>query len=173
MISINCGLTVERVKSVEQFHDYYLLKCDPNAVAWSGFASEPQEDVLRAHFQKLLHSNKFVMLFRYGCKVIGYCQLSQNDDFLEIDGYSVLSEYSGRGFGKAIIKYMSSPDSYDNITVSICKWGGEIAWVSELNIASLKCFLSNGFEIVSGKEKLVELKALKRTDKFVLLRKIW
>ncbi len=174
MPKISTGnLIVEQISSMSQFADYFELKCDKTAILWSGFDSAPNVDVMRNYFYTLINSNKIAFLFRYCNVVVGYCQISRQEDYIEIDGYSVLSNYSGLGFGKEIIGLFSSPENLHSIVKDQKSRGGVMAWVSENNIASLKCFLNNDFEIVLGKEKFVELKALKRTDRFVLLRKIW
>ena len=65
----------------------------------------------------------------------GYEDLSQVGVTIEEIGYGVLSEYTGKGIGTAIVHYA---EEISNASI-LC------AWVSEKNKASERCFEKNGF----------------------------
>ena len=45
-----------KVKSIEDFEDYYLIKSDPTAILWSGFSTAPDKEKLKDHFMYLIGS---------------------------------------------------------------------------------------------------------------------
>ena len=153
-------LTLHRA-SGDDFEAYYRLKCDPEAIKWSGFASAPDYMRLKAHFKALVCSDKLVFFLKDNDRIVGYCQISTDGSVAEVDGYSVLSDYTGKGYGTRLLAMV-----IDELRASPC--GRIIARVSERNLASIKCFSRNGFTVdETVVPQPVELKALERTDNFI------
>lgn len=157
------SLTCEKVDNESQFDDYYIIKCDPSAVAWSGFSTGPDRNRLLDYFISILNSTKSIYLFKLGEELVGYSQVGYKNGSYEIEGYSVLSKYQHKGLGKEIInmtvKEIENTNNGERIT----------AWVSEINIPSIRCFQNNGFKIHEKAFEYRELKALGRIDKFILM----
>lgn len=143
------------------FAAYLRLKSDPLAIQWSGFVNAPNPDRLLKHFTSLLESDSLVYMFERDTSVIGYIQLNRNPNEIEVAGYSVLSECTGKGYGKKIIHCAIGiyPPPYIHLPI--------IAWVSEHNLASIRCFEENNFTRDYSSCKQVELPALGRTDNFI------
>lgn len=153
-------LTLHRA-SGDDFEAYYRLKCDPEAIKWSGFASAPDYMRLKAHFESLVCSDKLVFFLKDNDRIVGYCQISTDGSVAEVDGYSVLSDYAGKGYGTRLLAMV-----IDELRASPCD--RIIARVSEKNLASIKCFSRNGFTVdETVVPQPVELKALGRTDNFI------
>lgn len=157
----------KRATDLSFFDDFYNLKCDSNAIKWSGFEKAPDYNRLKEHFINLLQTDKIVLFYLVDDKVIGYSKIAFNNKGAELDGYSVLSEYAGKGYGSQIIKM-----SVDYLKDNFGQDKKIIAWVSENNIASQKCFKNNSFVIVDGVYDFRELKAMNRTDRFILLERL-
>lgn len=154
-------LQLQRVTDAGCFDDYLRLKSDPEAIKWSGFATAPDAARLKAHFECLVTSDRRIFFMQKAGETIGYCQISLSEDGrYEIDGYSILSDFGGKGYGSrmidAVIRELDREKPRD-----------VVAWVSEKNISSLRCLEKCGFSQLPGEEKFVELKALGRTDRFV------
>ena len=73
----------------------------------------------------------------------GYENLSQVGVTIEEIGYGVLSGYTGKGIGTAIVSRGAK----------MCKSALLTAWVSEQNRASERCFEKNGFQKLSLNEE--------------------
>lgn len=214
------GLSYKKA-SLEDYDDFYKIKCDPENVKWSGFATAPDYDRMKEWYRQQLEGDKRTIYLCYwngevcgffyldrlskeefeaassgvlaeytgrgigtwmvktrielaekeGASSVsswiadenprswerfeklgfektdeneerqiicggGYEALSQVDIVAEEIGYGVLTEYSGRGIGTAIVRK----------AVSECKSSILCAWVSEDNIGSERCFEKNGFE---------------------------
>ena len=69
--------------------------------------------------------------------------LSQVGSVIEEIGYGVLTEFSGKGIGTTIVR----------LATEISKAVLLIAWVSEKNRASERCFEKNGFRKLSVNEE--------------------
>lgn len=156
------SLTLESANDIRQFDDYFKLKSDEKAVIWSGFSCAPDYNKLKEHFLNLISSKKIVFFLKDDTSVIGYCQYNRDNDFYELEGYSILSEYSGKGFGSKMIQM--SLVELRSFTPRLER--GVIAWVSINNKSSIKCLINNGF-IITQESQYRELKALNRQDKFI------
>lgn len=159
-------LTIHKFNVLNQFNLYYKLKSDTLSINWSGFKTKPNYAKLKTHFNSLIRSDKFVYYFTESENLIGYLQFSINNDQAEVDGYSVLSQHTGKGYGTQIIKFIYEIINTDGSLANIKRI---IAWVSENNMPSINCFIKNGFKIDLQSSKYVKLEAFNRTDKFILL----
>lgn len=154
-------LALCRATASGDYEDYYRLKCDAEAVRWSGFATAPDYGRLKAHFEGLVGSDRLVYFLKEDGRTVGYCQISTAGATAEVDGYSVLTECAGRGYGTRLLSMVM-----DDLRGKGCR--RIVARVSENNGASLKCFSRNGFAVDDSAEpQPVELKALGRTDMFI------
>lgn len=157
-----------RVKSIDDFEEYYRIKADKVAVLWSGFASAPDKEKLKTHFQNILNINEIYLYFLKDDEtneVIGYDQLTMlNKDIVESSGHSIKTEYQGKGFGNLIIQL---------VTLKAAEMGFKriIAWISENNIGSKKNFENSGFIKKTQNSRINYLEALKREDRFFMWEK--
>lgn len=153
----------ERITTTDYFNDYLRIKSDSQAVAWSGFDTPPDSLYLKSYFENLIISDRKVYFLIIDETPVGYCQFSINEEGIcELDGYSVLSEYGGHGYGYLMIIMLLFILESENQQ-------GIIAWVSENNHSSLRCLEKSGFSILSNHEKYVELKAFHRKDRFIAM----
>lgn len=161
----NRTLYLYKVKSAEDFEDYYHIKSDKSSVLWSGFEAGPEKTALKSHFQKLLSSDNLQIYYlknRITDGLIGYVQTVSDKEEIEVS-HSILEDYQGKGYGALI---------YELLIDDIKKQGYKriIAWISDKNIASIKNLLSNGF-IKDSSWKEVEIKSFNRVDVFYLYKK--
>ena len=179
-----------KIATFDDYDDFYRIKCDPENVKWSGFATAPDYDRMKEWFRQQIDGDKRTIYLCYWegdvCGFFYLDRLSKEDfeaassgvlaeytgrgigswmvkkrvelaekegastisswiadentrswmDFVaEEIGYGVLTEYSGRGIGTAIVRK----------AVGECKSSILCAWVSEKNRASERCFEKNGF----------------------------
>jgi|GEM_PF-4783780 len=152
---------------MNDFDNYLKVKSDLPAIAWSGFATAPNPDNLRAYFQKVLNNPDIHIYFMFeeGSEdVIGYAQfVEENADEVHYAGYSVLEKYQGKGYGKLISKLI-----FEKISELPVK--KVFGWISEHNIPSIKSWLANGF-VKKEAFKMIRLEALAREDRFDLYEK--
>lgn len=154
-------LQLQRITDAGLFDDYLRLKSDPEAIKWSGFATAPDAVKLKNHFENLVKSDRKIFFLKDNSETVGYCQISLSDEGrYEIDGYSILSDFVGKGYGSRMIDAVIRELDRE-------KPREVVAWVSEKNISSLRCLEKCGFSQLPGEEKFVELKALGRSDRFV------
>lgn len=153
---------LKRVQSMDDFEDYFLLKSDPSAVLWSGFATAPNKDNLRAHFEKVIHNPDAYLYLMYDESVptvIGYGQFMVDENKeIEYHGTGVLIQYQGRGFSKMLTSLIMQEAAKIGVRRII-------GWISEHNIPSIKSLLANGFHKTT-ETKVVKLQAFEREDKF-------
>lgn len=154
-----------KVDSINDFEDYLKIKSDPVAIMWSGFASAPDPDCLKQHFQHLVDDcipKGDVLLYLKDDEtndVIGYDLLTKIDDeTVESSGHSILSTYQGRGLGTIL---------FSLLVPYARKLGYKkfVGWISENNVGSIKNFERNGF-VRTNESKKVKLEAFDREDIF-------
>ena len=138
------GLTY-KVAAFEDYEDFYKIKCDPENVKWSGYASAPNYDKMKNWFYQQIEGRKRSIYLAYWngdvCGFFYLDKLSYKD--IEEIGYGVMTNFTGRGIGTALV----------GIGVKLCKASELIAWVSENNRASERCFEKNGFLKLLTKEQ--------------------
>lgn len=131
--------------TLADYDDFYKIKCDPENVKWSGFDSSPNYERMKEWFCKQLESEKrTIYIAHWNGVACGFFYLDklEEQDAEEI-GYGVLTDYSGKGIGTALV----------GTGVHLCKARELIAWVSEKNRGSERCFEKNGFEKHPVKQK--------------------
>ena len=94
------GLTY-KTATLEDYDDFYKIKCDPENVKWSGFAAAPDYDRMREWYEKQLNSNtRTIYLCYLNGNICGFFYLDKiSEDEIEAAASGVLSEYTGRGIG--------------------------------------------------------------------------
>lgn len=94
------GLTYRQAAHGD-YDDFYKIKCDPENVKWSGFASAPDYDRMKEWYEKQLNSEmRTIYLCYLDGNICGFFYLDKvSDDEIEAAASGVLSEYSGRGIG--------------------------------------------------------------------------
>lgn len=153
------------VNQLSDFEDYYIIKSDPTAILWSGFASAPDKAKLLDHFKGLLveieNKNKFLVYLKDSDTnaLIGYDLMTKIDEeTVESSGHSILSCWQGKGMGTVLFSQL----------VPYAKELGFkffTGWVSDLNIGSIKNIERNGF-VKTDESKTVHLSAFERDDVF-------
>lgn len=156
-------IQIKLIKDSNRFDDYLRLKNDPQSIVWSGFEEAPNQIRLKNYFENLIRSDKKLFFLELDNITVGYCQFSINDDGnYELVGYSILTEYANRGYGSIMIKTIIE-------ILELHNQQSIIAWVSENNLSSIHCLEKSGFIMLKDTEKYIELKAFKRTDRFIAM----
>lgn len=147
-----------KLATFEDYDDFYYIKCDPENVIWSGFPSVPDYDRMKEWFQQQLEGKKrTIYLSQWNGRVSGFFYLDNialrgTDTTAQEISYGVLSEFTGKGIGTAIVQK----------AIQICNTSQIVAWVSEKNRASERCFEKNGFE----KQQKRELRYMTSSQEF-------
>lgn len=159
------GVYLHKVTGIEDFERYYQIKADPTAILWSGFASAPDKERLKNHFQGLLkdiesRTKVLVYLLEEGTdSLIGYDLMTEiAPDTIESSGHSILSTWQGKGMGTvlfALLVNLARELGYKYFT----------GWISDNNIGSIKNVERNGF-VRSEEVRNVRLEAFDREDVF-------
>jgi len=131
--------------TLSNYDDFYIIKCDPENVKWSGFASAPDYERMKEWFCKQLDSEKRTIYIAYWNGVAcGFFYLDkETEEEFEAASSGVLKEFTGRGIGSAIIRYATEVSN----AFVLC------AWVSDKNRASERYFEKNGFDKLAAKEQ--------------------
>ena len=132
--------------SLDDFEDYYHIRCEPSDIYWMGHTSPPDYQMIYGVFSKRLAPKT---LTEEGEKVIymakdangdtvGFAMLSLTDDGIEI-GISLLQKYQGLGYGTEIISEI--------VSLAIGKYEHTLfARIRDDNTASQRVFMKNGFK---------------------------
>lgn len=90
-----------QVTSESDFSTYYKLKCQEDAILWSGFKSKPNEQVLYNHFEnRILKSDNIIIYYlKDNDSIIGYAQATIiNDEEVEFSATNIFGEFQGQGY---------------------------------------------------------------------------
>lgn len=154
---------LSRITSEQDFEEYFLIKSEPTAVAWSGFKKKPERDTLLAHFKGLLANKDIHLYFLYDQSVgenIGYAQFNVEGDVLHWAGYSIKGKYQGKAYSRKLIVL-----AYDVARKASSK--KITGWISENNHAAVRW--ATGYGTIKTQDcKKVYLEALNREDVFHL-----
>ena len=95
---------------IEDFEDYYNLKCGRSEIYWIGFAGKPDKEKLRACFRKRLGDNDFgntddkrVYMIKVAGRNVGTVLLTLDEEGVEF-AISILEEEQGKGYGTEAIR---------------------------------------------------------------------
>ena len=159
------GTYLHKVTRIEDFERYYEIKADPTAILWSGFATAPNKEKLKSHFEGLLKDiqsgNKvLVYLLEEGTdSLIGYDLMTEIAPLtIESSGHSILSSWQGKGMGTILFAHLvklARELGYKYFT----------GWISDNNIGSIKNVERNGF-VRTEESRVGRLEAFDREDVF-------
>ena len=92
--------------TLSDYDDFYKIKCDPENVKWSGFASAPDYERMKEWFCKQLDSEKRTIYIAYWNGVAcGFFYLDKvTEEEFEAASSGVLKEFTGRGIGTWLVK---------------------------------------------------------------------
>lgn len=130
-----------RVQQIADFETYYLLKCQDDAVLWSGFSSAPDKERLYNHFvQNILgNDNLYLYYLEDNGEIIGYVQGSHIDDTnVEFSATNIFKKFQGLGYLQDMTLFLSQEMKRRG-------YRHAIGWVSEHNEPAEYNFKFNKF----------------------------
>lgn len=154
---------LSRITSELDFEEYFQIKSQPTAVAWSGLKKEPERDTLLEHFKGLLANKDVHLYFLYDQSVgenIGYAQFNIEGEVLHWAGYSIKLKYQGKAYSRKLIVL-----AYDVARKAASK--KITGWISENNHEAVRWATEYG-TIKTEDNKKVYLEAMSREDVFHL-----
>jgi len=130
-----------RIAAAGDFDGFYRLRCQASNIAWTGHTSEPEYGSLSHWYEKQLRSvTRTIYVLTERFRVVGYLYADvHSSEEVEI-GYGIDEELSGCGLGTKMIGL------YTQIAASQ-GFRHVFALVAEINLASQKCLLRNGFTL--------------------------
>ena len=125
--------------TLADFDDYLRLKSEHSNIYWSGFKSPPDHDKLLQHYLAALSSSfREIYFLKESDVVIGYLYMDYLLESRTVELAYGISEYqAGRGLAKVMLTLGLEMLS-DNINK-------QVAWIAEMNIASVKTVEALGF----------------------------
>lgn len=131
--------------TVEDFDNYFKIRCESSDIYWMGHTSAPNYDMLYSVFLERLGSRSFseigdqiiFMAMNENGETIGFSMISLTEYGIEI-GISLFEKYQGQGLGTQIISEVISIVRKYNRTI--------YARIRDDNYASQSIFQKNGFE---------------------------
>ena len=133
------GLTYKQA-TIEDYDDFYKIKCDPENVKWSGFASAPDYERMKEWFRQQVEGDKRTIYLAYwNGEVCGFFYLDKlSEEEFEASSSGVLKEYTGRGIGTCLVK--------ERIELAKKQGAKQISsWIADENLHSWKRFEKLGF----------------------------
>ena len=154
--------------SINDFEDYYRIRCEPSDIYWMGHNSAPDYQMIFGVFSERLGSKT---LLNVGDKVIymakdenevavGFAMLSLTDSGIEI-GISLLEKCQGQGFGTEIISLLLPLAKEYHLPI--------FASIRDDNVASQRIFQKNSFE----KTSFYEMKTYPKVGLMAIRRYIY
>ncbi len=136
-----------KVATMQDYDDFYKIKCDPENVKWSGFANAPDYERMKEWFRQQLEGNKrTIYLCYWKGEVCGFFYLDKlSDKEFEAASSGVLKEYTGRGIGTWLVKKrieLAQEQGAETIST----------WVADDNPRSWKRFDNLGFQKTDTQE---------------------
>ena len=136
-----------RGTTLEDFEDYYKIRCSPSDVYWNGYSSIPEKESFRTIFMSRLSTASFqepedrrlylICIDDESSEdAVGFVQLIFRQNAVEL-GYSVMDGYQGKGIATKAL----------SLAVKIAETHNEriIVRIRDDNFASQKVALRNGF----------------------------
>lgn len=131
--------------SLDDFEDYYQIRCEPSDIYWMGHTSPPNYQMIRGIFSERLapkalkeEGDRVIYMAKdANGDTVGFAMLSLTNDGIEI-GISLLQKFQGLGYGTEIISEIVSlaTGEYEHSL---------FACIRDDNKASQKIFMRNGF----------------------------
>lgn len=131
-----------------QFEDYYKLKCQEDAILWSGFRNAPDKNKLLDHYKKIISKKSNVLIFYLldNNKIIGYAQgtiLDQNS--VEYSATNIFKKFQGQGYLQDLSSLFLSRMKELGFS-KITGWASEKNRPAEFNLIFNKFIKTNEFE---------------------------
>ena len=137
-----------KLATLEDYDDFYKIKCDPENIKWSGFSQAPDYKIMKDWFFNQLECEKRTIYICYwegvACAFFYLDKLSEYE--FEAASSGVLKEYTGRGIGTWMVKKR----------IDLAKEQGAkliSTWVANENAHSWKRFEKCGFQKTGEFEK--------------------
>ena len=135
---------LEEMTNMDDYEYLYLLKCQKDAIEWSGFETKPDKEKFRKYIKETVidNPNNHLFFFRDGStnEVMGYVQyVDEGNGVGEGRGSSLFKRYQGCGLASVL----------DQLYVEKTKENGIkylYAWCSEKNVASMNALIDAGFQ---------------------------
>lgn len=144
--------------TLDNFDDYFELRCDENNIFWTGHEKAPDYGKLKDwYIQNIQRSDRLFFLFyedEIQKRIIGYLYtdfVNEKCDTIEV-GYGVHLRLNGKGYGTKIISFIKDFAIEKMPSVSIIK-----GWVASSNSGSVRVFIKNGF-LKTNKTRFIILK---------------
>ena len=141
---------LEEMVNMDDFESLYLLKCQKDAVQWSGFESKPDKEHYKEFIQEkvIADPKNHLFLFKDGKTndVMGYVQfVDEGNGIGEGRGSGLIKRYQGCGLASVLDQlYVEKAREYNMKYL--------YAWCSEKNIVSMNALIDAGFQKTDIKE---------------------
>lgn len=115
--------------TLEDFESYYRIKCQKDAILWSGFSTAPNKEKLLVHYKEKIINNPNTYLFYLwnDYEIIGSLQGSRVDaDIVEIGASNVFQKFQGLGYVQDLTSLFIQQMKKLGYKKAIC-------WVSDRN----------------------------------------
>ena len=137
-----------RIATVEDYDDFYKIKCDPENIKWSGFATAPNYERMKEWFRQQLEGDKrTIYLCYWNGDVCGFFYLDKlSSEEMEAASSGILAEYTGRGIGTWTVEER----------IKLAKEQGASiisSWIADENPRSWKRFEKMGFQKTNNQEE--------------------
>lgn len=132
----------------EDFEAYYELKCQEDAILWSGFNTKPDKEKLQSHYLKNIINNPNIYLFYIweGDEIVGSLQGSRiKETTVEIGASNVFKKFQGLGYIQDLSKLFLKRMKELGYIEAIC-WVSDKNKPSEYNIRFNKFTKTDEFE---------------------------
>jgi len=150
---------LQKATSIEEFDAYYIMKSEPAAVNWSGYAAPPNREKLREHFAHVLENPDIFFFFlqdEESGEKMGYSQLNREGTSMLFASFCLLRKFQNAGLARTLIA-LSLEKAKE---IGVIRMNG---WISEKNYASMRGFRSFGMN-ATGATKSVHMEAFDRDD---------
>lgn len=140
-------LTYKLATSVD-YDDFYKIKCDPENVKWSGFATAPDYERMKEWFRVQLGSGRrSIYLAYWNGEVCAFFYLDKlTEDEFEAASSGVVKDYTGRGIGTYLVK--------ERIELAKAQGAKQLSsWIADENPQSWRRFEKLGFKKTDESEE--------------------
>jgi len=152
------------VSKIEDFEPFYLMKCQKDAIKWSGFDTAPDKERLRQYFiDRILNNDRTHVFYMKDTEsddaVVGYKQYDDIDETtIEIRGTIIFKRFQGCGLNEEFGRLLGE---------HFVKRGIKrlVTYVSEQNKVSVANVIYSGFKKTEKFEDR-EMKALGQVHRF-------
>jgi len=146
--------------TLSDFDFFCQIKSEPSVIYWSGFKKKPNCTQLKKWFKKILltkraflNKKRIIYIIHYAGEKAGFFYFDiLNKNTIEIS-IAISEKFQGKGLGRTALKKIIKMIKRDYKKPAI------IAWIFDINIASINVFTRNGFfPTDETKRKTIRLK---------------